>query len=294
MISTKSITAGKELAMTEKDPSRIEVLKKIDELEKQGIFDKDVEEDPPTIPIQPGTVDYCQKKLSTRIKSRYTFHLARKFLNKAIRNGQIIVKDVIGIEHLNEVNSGAVLTCNHFSAFDSFLTQIVYEKSFQHKKRKLFRVIREGNYTNFPGFYGKLMRNCNTLPLSANPQTMKEFLKGAQYQLHQGHYVLIYPEQSMWWNYRKPKPLKSGAFTIAASARVPVVPIFICMEDTDHVEDDGFPIQAYTIFVGKAIYPNLKESISENKAYMADENYRQWKEIYESFYHIPLHYSCEN
>lgn len=28
--------------------------------------------------------------------------------------------------------------------------------------------------------------------------------------LKDGHFMLIYPEQSMWWNYRKPKPLKKA------------------------------------------------------------------------------------
>jgi 1-acyl-sn-glycerol-3-phosphate acyltransferase len=290
----KNTISGKESFMPDKDPSRIKVLEKIAALEKAGIFDKDVEEDPPTIPIKPGTVDYMQKKLSTRIKAKYTFHLARKFLNKAIKSGQLIIKGVYGAENLDAVDSGAVLTCNHFSAMDSFLTQVAYEKSYQHKKRKLFRVIREGNYTNFPGFYGQLMRNCNTLPLSSNPQVMKEFLKGTQYLLKQGHYVLIYPEQSMWWNYRKPKPVKGGAYTIASNAKVPVVPIFIGMEDTDKIGDDGFPVQAYTIFVGKAIYPKMDASASVNKEHMASENYAQWKKMYEDFYHIPLHYTCED
>ena len=35
-----------------------------------------------------------------------------------------------------------------------------------------------------------------------------------------GEKVLVYPEQSMWWNYRKPRPLKSGAFKFAISSIV--------------------------------------------------------------------------
>ena len=38
----------------------------------------------------------------------------------------------------------------------------------------MYRVIREGNYTGFPGFYGVLMRHCNTLPLSSNFKTMED------------------------------------------------------------------------------------------------------------------------
>ena len=70
---------------------------------------------------------------------------------------------------------GAVITCNHFHPMDSFIMQKVFDAS-KHPKR-MYRVIREGNYTSFPGFYGFLMRNCNTLPLSSNMQTMKKFLR---------------------------------------------------------------------------------------------------------------------
>ena len=274
----------------EKDKERLRVLARIQELEENGQFDVDPENDPPSKVILPGTVDYKQKKLSTRIKAKFTFALARRFLHKMIKNKQFIVKDVVGIENLDNLDSGAVLTCNHFSAMDSFATQVVYEKSRQSKKRKLFRVIKEGNYTSFPGFYGKLMRNCNTLPLSSNFQTLQEFLRGASYHLKNGNYVLIYPEQSMWWNYRKPKPLKSGAYTIAVHAHVPVVPIFICMEDSDVIGQDGFPIQMYTIFVLKPIFEDPELSASENKEMMAKKNYEAWKAIYETFYNEKLEY----
>ena len=79
-------------------------------------------------------------------------------------------------------------------------------------QRKLYKVIREGNYTNFPGFFGFIFKYCNTLPLSSVKETMKKFLKACEELLSRGDYILIYPEQSMWWNYRKPKPLKPARF----------------------------------------------------------------------------------
>ncbi|MBR2933252.1 MAG: hypothetical protein IKC33_02955, partial [Clostridia bacterium] len=55
-------------------------------------------------------------------------------------------------------------------------------------------------------------------------------------------------------NYRKPKPLKSGAFLLAAQAGVPVLPCFITMQDSDIIGDDGYPVQEYTIHVSEPIY----------------------------------------
>lgn len=280
------------MTMPEKDPERLEIIARYEALEAKGIFDLDVEDDPPGRPILPGTVDYKQQKLSTRVKAAWTFSLARKFLKKIVKNGTLIIKDVIGVENLDDLQTGAILTCNHFSPMDTFAMQVAYEKSTASKKRKLFRVIREGNYTSFPGFYGKLMRSCNTLPLSSNLATMKEFLEGVDYQLKKGHLVLVYPEQSLWWNYRKPKPLKPGAFTFAAKAGVPVVPLFICMEDSNKIGPDGFPVQELTIFVEKPIFPDPKKTQFANTKAMADANYKCWKEVYEDFYKIPLTYTC--
>lgn len=274
------------------DPERLAVLSRIENLERKGIFDQDVEEDPPGETILPGTVDYKQAKWMTRIRAKYAFTAARKFLNKILSDGTLRIKDVKGIEHLDELQSGAVITCNHFNAMDSFAMQVAYERSSCHKKRKLFRVIREGNYTSFPGFYGMLMRSCNTLPLSSNMATMKEFMDAVVYHLQKGHLVLVYPEQSMWWNYRKPKPLKRGAFTFAAKAGVPVVPIFICQEDSDDLGPDGFPIQEMTINVLEPIYPDTTVHPIVASQTMMEQNYQAWKEVYESFYGEKLTYLC--
>ena len=41
--------------------------------------------------------------------------------------------------------------------------------------------------------------------------TMKKFFKAVSTILGRGEKILIYPEQAMWWNYRKPRPMKDGA-----------------------------------------------------------------------------------
>ena len=219
------------------------------------------------------------------------FAAARKFVDQLLKDGKLRIAGYPGIEHFQNLKSGAVVTCNHFNAYDSFAMHLAYDESKQ-KKRRFFRVIREGNYTNFPGFYGLLMRNCNTLPLSSNPKVMSEFVHATCNLLKDGNFVLFYPEQSMWWNYRKPKPLKSGAYRLAARNHVPVLPCFITMEDSDDIGEDGYPIQIYTVHVSEPIYPDPEKTITENTEMMMKENYRVWKEIYEKTYGVPLTYTC--
>ena len=274
----------------EKTKERLEILEKIKHLEESGVFDVDVEDDPPTIPLGPEDIDYLRTSKMDKIKSKMATKMAERLVNDLLKDNKLIIKDIKGLENLQSVKSGAIITCNHFNPYDSFTVEKVFRISGQSKNKKLFKVIREGNYTNFPGIYGFFFRNCDTLPLSSNKETMKEFIKAVDVILKRGDFILVYPEQSMWWNYRKPKPLKNGAFNFAARSKVPVIPVFISMEDSEFVGEDGFPIQEYTVNIGKPIYPDANNSEKENTIMMRDKNYETWKEIYEDFYGIPLEY----
>ncbi len=273
---------------------RLRVLKKIDEYELAGRFDEDVENDPPAPTLEPGQVDFERKKLSSKIKAVIAHERARKFRHSMQRKHNLIISDITGTEYLDEINGGCVITCNHFNALDSFAIEYVWEAlKKKGKKGKFFRVIREGNYTGFPGFYGMLMRNVNTLPLSANHKVMMEFLTATDNLLKEGNYVLVYPEQGMWWNYRKPRPMKKGAFSFAVKAKVPVLPVFITMQDSHYIGNDGFPVQEYTINICKPIYPQEIFTKSENLDYLMECNYTEWKDVYEKTYQIPLTYKTE-
>lgn len=274
-----------------KAPDRLAVLEVIEQLEREGQFDVDAEEDPPTIPLLPDMVDYLKVRPDSIIKRNTAYLIANKFVNKVIREKKLIIKKVYGMEYLNQLDAGAVITCNHFNPFDCFTVERIFQRSKQYRKKRLFKVIREGNYTNFPGLYGYLFRNCDTLPLSGNKKTMYNFLMAVDTILRRGDFILIYPEQSLWWNYRKPKPLKNGAFKFAEKNRVPVLPIFICMEDSSRIGQDGFPIQEYTVFISEPIYPKEGLTEREKAADMRDRNYEIWKKIYEEFYGIPLEYT---
>ena len=129
------------------------------------------------------------------------------------------------------------------------------------------------------------------MPLSSLPSTMKNFMAALKTYLSQGRQILIYPEQAMWWNYRKPRPLTAGAYRFAAQNNAPVIPMFITMEDSDNLDPFDFPVQEYTVHILQPIYPKADLSEKENAEYMKDRNYKVWKEVYESTYGKPLSYS---
>ena len=272
----------------EKSEHKLELLRRIAALEASQQWHLDVEDDPETYPLLPDRVDYLNEKLSSRIKNRIANVMGARFFDKMIAKRQLIIKEVRGIENFDAVEGGRIVTCNHFSICDNYAVWVALRDHMGGKM--LYKVIREGNYTNPPKPFGLFMRHCNTLPLSSQPATMKKFLRAFKTLLGRGETILIYPEQSMWWNYRKPKPMQDGAFSLAVRNKAPIVPIFITMEDSDVIDEDGFPVQAYTLHILPAIYPDATLSGAEAKEKMKNENYKAWVEVYESFYGKPLVY----
>ena len=268
--------------VVEKDPNRTAVYEKIAQYEAQGRFDEDVEADAPTIPLNPEDIVYLDKSFGYRCRRAAAFAGAHIYFRVQQLKHQVVLRPIEGLENLRAVRGGAIITCNHFHPMDSFIMQLVFDDS--HHGKRLYRVIREGNYTNFPGFFGFMMRNCNTLPLSSNMNTMKKFLEATRQVLAEGNCILIYPEQSMWWNYRKPKPMKPGAFDMAVKNNVPVVPCFITMEDTKYTGPDGYPVQAYTPHVGQALWPNPSLSRQEARDDLRRRTESYCREIYEKYY----------
>ncbi len=272
---------------------RVEILYKIEQFEREGRFDEDVETDPPGRMLMPDEIEYVRKTKAEKLKTKFAFKMAHKFVDELIADKKLIIKEIKGVENFHALESGAIITCNHFNAYDSFAIQLAYEAA-QQPQRNFWRVIREGNYTSFPGFYGFLMRHCNTLPLSSNIDTMKKFFAAVDELVKNGDYVLFYPEQSMWWNYRKPKPLKRGAYLYAARSGAPVLPCFITMQDSDVMGEDGFYVQEYTIHISPPILPKQGLNHRNQAEYMMKKNYEVWKQIYESVYHIPLSYTTQD
>ncbi len=275
----------------EKSEHKLELLRRIADLEKRELWHLDVEDDPETYPLMPDQVDYLNEKFINKIKNKIANKAGSRFFDKMIAERQLIIKEVKGIENFTAVKGGKLVTCNHFSVGDNYAVWVALRDHMDGKL--LYKVIREGNYTNPPKPFGLFMRHCNTLPLSSQISTMKKFSKAVKVLLGRGETILIYPEQSMWWNYRKPKPMQDGAFALAVRNNTPIVPIFITMEDSDVLDNDGFFVQEYTINILPAIYPDQSLPSGERKDKMRKENYDAWVKVYEEFYGKPLVYGEE-
>lgn len=267
---------------------RKKILDKIEQYEREGKWNCDVENDPVSKILMPDKVDYLGEKLLSKVKTFFANKIATSYYEKEIKNENFIIKGVEGLENFNTIKGGAIITCNHFHPYDNYVVWRAIKKDMNG--RYLYKVIREGNYTNFKGIYGMMFRNCNTLPVSGNMQTMRKFLNAVSVLLKRGEKILIYPEQSMWWNYRKPRPMKSGAFNLAVSNNVPIIPMFITMEDTSKTDEEGSVVQGYTLHILPAIYPDASLNLKENISILKEKNFSVWKEVYEKIYGLELSY----
>lgn len=265
---------------------RLEVLNKISEYEKLGgeNFFNDVENDPPSKTLNPSDVDYLNKKLSNKFKRAVCSAVVNSMLKNYAAEHKIII---VGLDNLN-VDTGAIVTTNHFNYFDS--APFIYAMKQLKGKHKFHVIIKEGNY-QIKGKFGFLIKNYDTFPLSSNIKTNLILNQTIDECLSKKHYILVYPEQAMWWNYKKPRPFRVGAFRWAARNNVPVIPCFCTMEDLKEFENDGLPKQKLTYYVEKPIYPDKTLSEKENAAIMMRKNREACVAIYEKAYGKKLNYN---
>ncbi len=269
-----------------KHEERLKILEKISEYEKLGgeNFFLDVENDPPHKVIKNGDVDYYSKKFSTKWHNFFGKILARIVADKSKKAHQI---EVVGGENIKYLKTGAVITSNHFSPEENVAVWEAVKKI--KRKPKFYRIIREGNYF-FDGVFGYLLKYGGTIPLSSDIKTMMTVNKVIDKRLKDGGVVLIYPEKAMWWNYRKPRPYMDGAYYYAVKANVPIVPCFTTMEDLPYLDENGFPMQKYTIHVMPPIYPNTEIPLKEAEKRLKEENFELCKNKYEEVYGKKLEY----
>lgn len=223
-----------------------------------------------------------RSKIWYYIKSRFAYFfvdiVARK-LNKSVK--------VEGLKNLKGVPSGAIVTSNHFNPLDNLT---VRKAMFRKYMRDLYVVSQETNLA-LPGFFGYLVNNLHIIPLCKGPNYItKTFLPELEKTLKAGNNVLIYPEEEMWFNYRKPRPCKRGAYQFAAQIGVPVIPCFVEMIDTDEPDNEQFNKVKYKVHVLKPIYADPAKTPKENAREMAEQDYQQKVAAYEECYGKKLDY----
>ena len=213
--------------------------------------------------------------------------VARAVVRSWVRKWSEPVNEITGIRNLLTVQGPAFLTSNHFNPFDNG----VHRTLSRLTGRDRLVAISQGTNFVMPGLNGFILRNIDVIPLIQEPSYMNgAFRTLMQRNLDRNRFILIYPEQEMWFNYRKPRPGKRGAFLFAAEYGVPVVPTFVEMVDLPEVVAPGFHDVKLILHVLPPIFPDPERSARENSFIMCQADYDAKVRCYEQCYGRPLSY----
>ena len=267
-------------------PGREQAIENIRRAAGEGRFnDKTEPFDPQWDPeaLKADILDYVSKLGTCRYKVKNL--AARAIVSSWIR--RFGVGEMAGLENLSALKGPAFLTGNHFNPFDSG----IHRKLAQITGRGHLVAISQGTNFVMPGLNGFVLRNIDVIPLVQEPSYMNgAFRTLMRKHLDAGRFILIYPGQEMWFNYRKPRPQKRGAFLFAAEYNVPVVPTFVEMQDLEREVAPGFRDVRTVLHVLPPIYPDPSLSARENSFAMCKADYVAKVACYEQCYHRPLTY----
>ena len=220
-----------------------------------------------------------RRKPISRIKA-FIARLMAERMTKAF-NGDT---EIVGLENALSVKGGAIMTANHYNPTDSTPPRLI---ACAMGKRKRFHIVVQQTNIFMEGFFGFLMKNCNTMPVSSSPEYMAKNLTPAiKKVLARGDLLLIYPEQEMWFNYKKPRPLREGAYQFAFEMGVPVIPCFIEMQEIDGIGAGGFKNLKHVVHVLPPIYPDKELSPRDGRRVMMERDMEARVACYESVYGI--------
>ena len=267
--------------------TRREVMTAIAESEKAGVFDVHVDPIPEELVI-PVTENYHYPDKRT-FSEKLKYGMEKLFVVKPYtlyQNKCVMKTTVIGRENLKGLGA-AVLTCNHVAKFDCLAVK------YGARGHKVYAVAAPFN--NMKGFLGEMMRAGDMLPLNTTLRGTRSFNETVEYVLVQKKaFLLIYPEASMWWHYKKVRPYKDGAFSIAAKYGVPVVPQFITFTERETCDAEGIPEVSFTLHIATPVYPKPELGKKENTDYLKQTAFDACRKIYEEFYGVPLTYTCDD
>lgn len=267
--------------------NREQVIQNIENAVKSGNWNAKVEVGDPVLSLNESKdlVNNFWQEQKT-IKGKINDRIGHLFFN-SLTHFLTSSTTFTGLENLaNLPQGGAIITANHFNQIDSLPI-----KHLANKTHHSLTIAIEDTNLKLPGILCYLMNYVGTIPLIQVPSYVgTEFPRHLHDALEQNSWVLIFPEQEMWWNYRKPRELKRGAYYFAAKQNVPVISTFIEIQSTTKIEKShpNFYQTKYVVHVLPPIFPDVKLTANENSKLMMKRDYQQKVAAYEKAYQRKL------
>ena len=225
-----------------------------------------------------------RKRLSFKIKTALGVALAQAATKAINKNTQIK-----GLEKIPKDLGGVLITSNHFSPLEN---TVIRHLTNTLGRKKLGIISQTSNFA-MTGMVGFLMNYADTIPISTDPRYLaKDFLSLLKERLvDKKQAILLYPEQEMWFHYRKPRPPKNGAYFYAAKLNVPILSGFVEIVDLDEDDTAEFKKVKYILHILDVLYPDGNKTARENTEMLSARDYALKKACYESVYGKELTYA---
>ncbi|MCD7775788.1 MAG: 1-acyl-sn-glycerol-3-phosphate acyltransferase [Firmicutes bacterium] len=266
------------------------VIENIKRCAENGRFHDKVEVDDPNL-TREQKKEIAERFLSERESAQYKRrnNFARFILGVGGRFINLHTK-IDGLERIKEIKGGAIITSNHFNPLDNTAVWTAVRRS---GRERLYIVSQESNLA-MTGFVGFLMKYSDVVPITSDYHYMAgPFIKMLRNLIDSGEFILIYPEQEMWYNYKKPRPPRPGAYYYAAKLGVPIISCFVEIQNRKERDSDEFYKTSYCVHVLPTIYPDPNLTVRENSSAMMALDYKQKVGAYESAYGKELDYAFE-
>lgn len=266
---------------------RLQVIQNIKDRLLQGELNAKVEiGDPVLSPNEAREITNRYLKERSTLPFRFKSFLARMLANI----GTFFINrntEIVGDIDPEILKKGVIITSNHFSPLENTVIRHFVRKNGQKRLNIVSQV------TNFAmgGVVGFLMNYADTIPLSPDMRYFTRDLTGIiAEKLNNKETILIYPEQEMWFNYRKPRPHKEGAYHFASKLGCPVVSCFVEIIDKDKLDTPDFYKTKYRLHILGVLYPDENKTDKENRKEMCKRDYEMRASAYERIYGKKLDY----
>ncbi len=266
-------------------------LKIIENIKKNTInneLNKTVAIDDPVLSEE--EIDKLIDKYNNLKKNKIKYSIDKKASQAMIKTTCKDVYDNIefkGIEKLNNLKTGAIITGNHYSPVDTIPIKELIKKVFN---KELYIVSYASNLALKPPL-DFIVNHENIIPIKDSISYLNEVFKPQLFDLlNKGEFVLIYPEQEMWNNYRKPRPCKRGAYQFAAEANVPIISLYTELKDRGIKDDNNFNKLKYILHVLDIIEQDNNLSVRQNSINNSKKDYELKVKKYEECFNKKLTY----
>ncbi|MBE6956184.1 MAG: 1-acyl-sn-glycerol-3-phosphate acyltransferase [Ruminococcaceae bacterium] len=271
--------------------NRLAVIQNIKEFAESGQFHSKVELNDPVLTSEQSraiTDAYFEHRnhLSFKLKTALGVLIAKTATRLINRDTEIV-----GLDKIPGDLGGVLITSNHFGPLEN---TVIRHLTDQLGRRKLGIISQTSNFA-MTGILGFIMNYADTIPISTDPRYLaRNFLSILRERLvDKRHAVLLYPEQEMWFNYRKPRPPKNGAYFYAAKLNVPIISCFVEIVDREEDATPQFKRVRYVLHVLDVLYPDPNKTVRENTEALGVKDYSLKKSCYESVYGKELTYAFD-